>query len=120
MTGAPTSKKVFLTGLTSEEQLGTIWDMCQSIRSEQASDRKERIDTRNEMTYLKGEVDGIAHRNGGKQITLTTSQKIDVAITKRSVVWVWYRDRVLAPTLAAVHTLVIMAILYLAFGGKIP
>jgi len=120
VTDTPTSKKVFLAGLAREEQLGTLWDMCQSIRSEQASDRKERINTRNEMTYLKGEVDGIGRRNGRKQVTLTTSEKIDVAITKRSVVWIWYRDRVLAPTLAAVHTIVIMAILYLSFGGKLP
>jgi len=119
MSDVTTSKKVFLSSLTREEQLGTLWDMCQSIRTEQATDRKERIKMREDMTYIKGEITGIARRNGNSP-TMTTSQKIDVAITKKSAAWLWYRDRVLAATLAAVHTLVIMAILYLAFGGKIP
>lgn len=118
MSEPSTSKQVFLSSLSREEQLGTLWDMYQAVSNRQSKDTKEHIAIKNDLHFLKGEVAGIGRRNGHP--TLTTSQKIDVAITKRSAALIWYRDKVLAPTLSALHLLIVMAILYLAFGGKIP
>ena len=114
-----TSKSVFLKSLSRDEQLGTLFEWCQSNTSRQAKDIREHDGIKKDINFLKGEIQGIGRRNNGDP-SLTTSQKIDVAITSRSASWIWYRDKVLAPTLAAVHTLIIMAILYLAFGGRIP
>jgi len=114
-----TSKNVFLKSLTREEQLGTLFEWCQSNTSRQAKDIREHDGIKKEINLLKGEIQGIGRRNNINP-SLTTSQKIDVLITKKNAGWIWYRDKVLAPTLSAVHTIIILYILYSAFGGKIP
>jgi hypothetical protein len=113
----PTSKRVFLSSLSREEQLGTLFDWCQSLSSHKAQDTKEHFDIRKDVTFLKGEISGIGRR---KDKTLTTSENIRVEINKQNAAFIWYRDHVLASTLSAVQTIIILAILYLAFGGKIP
>ncbi len=113
------AKVSFLTQLTREEQLSTLWDLCQSNRNEQVKDKKEHVEIKKDLDFVRGEITGIGRRQNTSP-SLTTSQKINTALEKRSIAWVWYRDKVLAPTLSAVHTLIIMAILYLAFGGKLP
>lgn len=114
-----TSRNVFLKMLSREEQLGTLYDLVTSSKNEQAKDIRQHDKMREDINFLRGELSGIGMRGQGNP-SLTTYQKINEALTSRSATWVWYRDRVLAPTLAAVHTLIIMAILYLAFGGKLP
>jgi hypothetical protein len=118
------SRNVFLKSLSREEQLGMLYDMAQSnrgnIKSESANNKREHISMRDDIHFIKGEVEGIGRRHNNTDPSLSTSQKINQALSSRSASWIWYRDKVLAPTLAAVHTLIIMAILYLAFGGKLP
>ncbi len=117
---ATIAKVSFLTQLSREEQLSTLWDLCQANRNEQARDKKEHVEIKKDLDFVRGEITGIGRRQNTNP-SLTTSQKINSALEKRSVAWIWYRDKVLAPTLAAVHTLIIMALLYLAFsGGKLP
>jgi hypothetical protein len=117
MENITSSREVFLKSLNREQQLTMLFDMAQAARNEAARDNKEHIEIKKDMDFLKGEMRGIGMR---KDKTLTTSEKVDLEFTKRNAWWVWYRDHVLGPTLSAIHTLVILAILYLAFGGKIP
>ena len=115
------SKKVFLSSLTREEQLSVLWDNGQYLKNEQAKDKRDHIKIRQELDFVKGEVQGIGRRGKFEtHPTMTTSQKISLAINNRAATWIWYRDKVLAPTLAAVHTIIILALLYFIFGGVIP
>lgn len=91
-----------------------------SDRNELAIAKKRIIELEDEVNYLKGELVGIAMRRHDDDETLTTTQKLNLEIERRFKGWVWYRDRILAPTLAAIHTLIILAILYMAFREQLP
>lgn len=114
-----TSKNVFLSSLTRVEQLGMLFDMVLDARNWQASHTKHHLEnTDNDIKFMKGEIQGIGRRKNGE--TLTTSKKFEIEFTKRNAALIWYRDKVLAPTLSAIHTIIILAILYFVFGGRIP
>lgn len=86
------------------------------LRSENARLKKQIIKLEEEKAFLQGEIRGIGHRKlaQGDDETLTTTDKIKFALEKNSQNWIWYRDRVLAPTLAALQTGLVFALLYLA------
>lgn len=84
------------------------------LRSENANLIKQNIELRAENKYLRDELKGIGHRSP------TTSEKISLEVERRFALFVWVRDRILAPTLANVTTIIVTAILYLAFGGTFP
>ena len=109
-------RKVFL-GLLPEEQFRMLYDMVAYIRSKQAEEIKDHLNFKKDLKYLEGELRGVGRR---KEISLTTSQKITNALDKRSAAWIWVRDRVIAPTLSYLLTLITSGILYLIFGGKLP
>lgn len=90
---------------------------ARDLRSENARLKKQVLKLEEEKAYLQGEIRGIGYRKlaAGENDERTTTDKIKFAIEQNSVAWVWYRDRVLAPTLAALHTGVVFALLYLAF-----
>lgn len=106
-------RRVFLR-LAREEQVGTLYDMLSYVRAELAKDVNEHIALRADITFIKGELQGIGRR--GNDETLSTTAKFDAEFEKRSRVWVWYRDKVLSPTLSQMHSLIILAILALTFG----
>lgn len=89
-------------------------------RNELAIAKKRIIELEDEVKYLKGELLGITLRRRDNGETLTTTQKLNLEIEKRFTGWIWYRDRILAPTLANVHTLIVLAILYMAFRESLP
>jgi hypothetical protein len=110
-------RRVFLA-MPRNEQLAMLYDMIAYNRNELATDKSDHVAMKDDIKFMKNELIGIGMR--GKDDTLTTTQKFDAKFEKRAAWFIWYRDRVLAPTLSAVHTLIIMAVLYLAFGGKLP
>ena len=108
-----TSRHAFLS-LPEEDKMGLLFDWMQSVSNTQARNVKERIKLEEEINYVKGEVAGIGRRKE------TTSEKIRLELSKQNVLWVWFRDKVLPGTLSAILTIVTLAVLYEAFGGKIP
>lgn len=109
-------RKVFLR-LSAREQIGMLWDMLAYVRSKQADNLNDHDRFEREINYIKREMSGISRR---RENTLTTSQKIDVELNKRSIMWLWYRDKILANTLSLIQATVVLGILYLVFGGKLP
>lgn len=111
--------------LSREDQLKTLHSMIAYVRSEQANDKRiilglqEQVTTLNStIKYLEGELEGIGMRR--TEDTTTTSQKIQVAFSNQFAFLIWYRDKVLPSTVAAIQTIILTAILWLAFGGKVP
>lgn len=111
-------RKVFM-GLPSIERDAALWNMLIDEISERVKVMSRVTILENENQLLKRELEGISHRKSDT-VPLNTEQKIQMVLEKKSVTWIWYRDRVLASTLSAVHTVIILAILYFVFGGKIP
>jgi hypothetical protein len=103
--------------LTEKEKFETLFEMINFQAASRASDAKILADLRQDYEYMQGELDGINHRRGE---TLDTSQKIRAELSRQNPGWIYYKDRVLPGTLTAIQTVILLAILYLAFGGKIP
>lgn len=108
-------KKVFLR-LPRDEQIQMLFDMVEYVRSELANDKKQHIDFSGDLKYVKGELQGL----GRRKETLTTSQKFSALMDKRLMAWIWFRDKVLSGTLQYVFTIIVVGMLYLVFGGKLP
>ena len=85
------------------------------LRNEIAIREKRIIELESEVVFLKGEIKGVGHRK-----LQNTTDKINIAMERRFAAFVWYRDRVLPSTLSAVQTAIVLAILYLSFGGQLP
>ena len=108
--GMDTSKKVFLSSLTREQQLGMLFDMCQALSNSQAIDGKDHVLIKQDIIYLKGELAGIGRR--GADPTLDTEEKFENLMSKRFDWSVWFRDKVLPQ----IVTLMVLAVLALTFG----
>jgi hypothetical protein len=107
--------------LPREEQIKALHSMLAYVRKEQANDKRAIIDMQNKMTslvednrYLKGELAGISMRR--RDDNLSTVEKIQFAFDKKFEFWKPISQHVVGVMLDAV----ILAVLYLAFGGKIP
>lgn len=100
--------------LPRDEQLETLHDMVAYLRNEQAEYVKQHIDLRDELKFLRNEMNGIGMRT--KDDTLTTTEKFDKLMGKRFDWGVWLRDKVLP----GVISFITMGLLYLVFGGKLP
>ena len=87
----------------------------QNLRNENAILVKRNIELEADNKYLRGELKGIERRR-----LESTSDRINLAVERRFAIITWLRERILAPVLANVVTVIVMAILYLAFGGKLP
>ena len=111
--GIDTSKKVFMTSLNREQQLGMLFDMCQALSNSQAIDGKDHVLIKQDITYIKGELAGIGRR--GEDPTLDTEEKFDLLMSKRFDWSVWFRDRVLPQII----TFITVAILALTFGKSL-
>jgi len=107
-------RRVFMR-LPEKDRFESLFEMLNNMAANRAVDVKLWADARSEIDYLKGEIEGISHRKGD---TLSTSDKINTELNKRSAGWAWYRDKVLPGTLTAIQTAIFLAIMYVAFGGR--
>lgn len=127
------AKKVFLN-MPREEQLLAILGMIAYTNSVLANVQKEQIEQRAALNSFKDEVRN--SREERKQIekdladklgvdfrftdpedeTLTTTQKVMAVIARRLDFW----KPILQHSISIVLDIVILALLYLAFGGKLP
>jgi hypothetical protein len=100
---------------TEKERFEKLYDMHMTMV--RALDAQALIRMKDDIEYLKRELAGVSRR---KDETLTTYEKINAEMNKRNSGLRWYVDKVLPSTLAAIQTLIVMAVLYMAFGGKLP
>lgn len=103
------AKKVFLS-MQRDEQLLAILGMQAWMREEQSKIMRRVIDIERDLHTKKGS----NYREDDRK--LTTSQKIMNVLTKRFDFWL----DIFKGVLQTVLTVVTLAILYLAFGGKLP
>jgi hypothetical protein len=105
--------------LPDRERDAALWNMLMDEISERVKLIPRIIAIEDDIKYIKGELEGIAHRRSDT-LELNTEQKIQAELQKQNAGWLWYRDKILPGTLMAIQTGIILAVLYLAFGGKIP
>lgn len=103
--------------LTEKQRFERLFDIQINMAANRAVDSKLLADAIQDIQFVKGELDGISRR---KEDTLSTGERIDAALSKRNPVGKWYMDKVLPSTVATIQTAIVLALLYLAFGGKLP
>lgn len=109
-------RRVFMR-LTEKERFEALFEMMTANAANFAASSKLLADARRDIDYVQKELEGFSRR---KDDTLTTSEKINAALTTHNAGWLWYRDKVLPGTLTAIQTGIILAVLYLAFRGSPP
>jgi len=111
------AKKVFFA-MEVDAQIEALYTMILFLRSQQATGQKEHVEMQRDIRSILRELGGIGRRNQDR--TLTTSQKINLALEKRGMAWVWFRDKVLPNLVTWFLIIVLTGILYTSFGGKLP
>lgn len=104
------ARRVFLM-MTREDQLLAILGMIAFTNSQVANMQKDLLTYRNDREKKE--------QNRG-DFLMDTAAKIAEGVRKelagRFDFWIWFRDKIL-PT---VVTIIVLAMLYFVFGGKIP
>ena len=110
-------KATFLS-MRQEEQLAALFGMLAYIRSDLANVKKEQIGFGQDLNSFKRELRDVrvTREKMEQERQQNTDQKIDAALSKRFDFWVYLRDRILP----SVITLILLAVLYLTFGGQAP
>lgn len=103
------AKKVFLA-MGRDEQLLAILGMQAWMRNEIASVNKRVIDVERSLRTKRG----TGYREDDAK--LSTSEKVMAVLTKRLDFWI----DILKNVLSNVFVIIVLAVLYLAFGGKMP
>jgi hypothetical protein len=111
------SRRYEFMRLTEKQRFERLFEVQVNMAANNAVNSKLLADALQDIQFIKGELDGIARR---KEDTLSTGERIDAALSKRNAGWLWYRDKILPGTLTAIQTGIVLALLYLAFGGTIP
>ena len=111
-------QKVAFLSMRQEEQLAALFGMLAYIRSDLANVKKEQIGFGQDLDSFKRELRDvrITREKKEQERQQNTDQKIDAALSKRFDFWVYLRDRVLP----GIITLILLAVLYLTFGGQMP
>jgi len=114
------AKKVFLA-MPREEQLLAILGMIAYLRSEIANMKMDQIDYRMERETRERKLVDILDtspkfKSMSSDQKQTTMDKILVLLNSKVDFWVWARDKVLPQIL----TVIVLGILYLVFGEKLP
>lgn len=112
-------RRVFLR-LPEKEKFETLFNILSDEISERVKLQARVLKLENDNETMQNELNGISHRRTTTLDVMNTSDKIRAELDKRSQAWVWYRDRILPGTLTAVQTLIVLAVLYLAFKGHLP
>lgn len=103
--------------MTDQEKMAALYDMISFIRNDVAMVKKSFIELRNDFDTFQRETRSVRQmREEKEQNEETTIDKIEKVLSKRFDAWVYFRDRIL-PTIL---TLIITALLYVTFGGKMP
>lgn len=103
--------------MSDQEKMAALYDMISFIRNDVASVKKNDIELRNDFDVFQRETRSVRRaREEKEEREETTIDKIEKVLSKRFDAWVYFRDRIL-PTIL---TLIITAILYVVFGGKVP
>lgn len=98
-------EKVFL-GLPEPDRWRVMFSMLAYLRREIPVIKKEQIEFREELRDVR------KVREGREKDMKSTNEKIAEYFSKKFDFWVWFRDKVLPQ----VFGLIVLAILYLAFG----
>jgi len=111
-------QKATFLGMRQEEQLAALFGMLAYIRSDLANVKKEQIGFGQDLNSFKRELRDVrvTREKMEQERQQNTDQKIDAALSKRFDFWVYLRDRILP----SVITLILLAVLYLTFGGQAP
>lgn len=112
-------RKIVFLHMTEKQKAETLWDMLNYANGQRAILEAKVADLRRDTDFIQRELDGIAHRKTDT-VELDTTDKMNAVLDKRSAGWFWYRDKILPPTLAWIQTLIVGALLYFVFGGKLP
>jgi len=111
------AKNTFLS-MVREEQLLAIMGMQAYIRSDLANVKKKQMDFENELRGYRRIREKREDEHDSE--IMNTTQKIIKAITEAKAsefnFWLWFRDKVLP----GIISLIMLGILYLVFGGKLP
>lgn len=103
--------------MTDQEKMAALYDMVTFIRNDMANLKKNIIEIRNDFETFQRETRKVRQMREEREAEEeTTIDKIEKVLSKRFDAWVYFRDRIL-PTIL---TLIITALLYVAFGGKVP
>lgn len=109
--------KMSFLRMSDQEKMAALYDMISFIRNDVASVKKNDIELRNDFDVFQRETRSVRRaREEKEEREETTIDKIEKVLSKRFDAWVYFRDRIL-PTIL---TLIITAILYVVFGGKVP
>lgn len=111
--------------LSTGEQMEILYDMLAYVRGEIAGTKKVQIIMKDEFENFQREARAYRGQREKKEITHeseigNTTQKIIKVyaqeMAKRFDFWSWARDRILPTILTAI----ILGVLYLVFGGRLP
>ena len=95
--------------MSEEDKLNALYDMIRYIRGKLASLEKELIG-------FQGDVLIYRQQREEREKTMTTTEKIGQELQSRFGLWY----KIGANVLDKIITVIVLAILYLAFGGKMP
>ena len=111
-------QKVAFLKMPQEEQLAALFGMLAYVRSDLANIKREQIGFGQDLDSFKRELRNvrITREKMEQERQQNTDQKIEAALSKRFDFWVYLRDRVLP----GIITLILLAVLYLTFGGQMP
>jgi len=111
-------QKIAFLKMPQEEQLAALFGMLAYVRSDLANIKKEQIGFGQDLDSFKRELRNvrITREKMEQERQQNTDQKIEAALSKRFDFWVYLRDRVLP----GIITLILLAVLYLTFGGQAP
>ena len=103
-------RRVFMR-LPEKERAAALWNMLMDEISERVKLIPRIIALEDEIKYIKGELEGIAHRKSDT-LEMNTEEKIQVELQKQSAGWIWLRDKVFAPWLSYILTIITGYMMY--------
>src|SRR3970040_335225 len=109
-------QKVAFLAMAREEQLAALFGMLAYIRSDLANVKKEQIGFGQDLNSFKRELRDvrITREKMEQERQQNTDQKIDAELSSSFDFWVYIRARVVP----SIIKLILLADLYLRFGGE--
>lgn len=107
-------RRVFLR-LTERERFEALFDELMKERAERVKLDARLVVIEDENNYMQGEIEGISHRKK-ETLDLSTQDKIKAVLSDRWKFWVPIFQHVIS----TIFTVIVLAILALAFGVVKP
>jgi hypothetical protein len=119
-------RRVFMR-LPEKDKFETLFEMVTYQAANRVAERAQDItriqEVEDTQKYMQGELEGIARRKTDT-LELNTTDKMNAIVDKREAGFVWFRDKVLAPWLSYILTLITAALVYVIATviatGKLP